>query len=235
MASQLSRQLWQTINDLRRAYRQAMRFAVQSDPHGSEQTSDAWKTVAHRRALLEDMLKAAAPFLGPEPAPVKRPSRSRASSGGRTSRSTASAAREGCPAHKPKIQVGHGQHGRGGDPSTPGHPASTHLELSSLNRVTLEPAAEQAPSSPQDNRLSADNHLPEQESSPNFSLPPRRTLETIATANCPQARRVPGIRISGGRGGAPPPPWADRQVRQDTLPHRSPSGIPAQPLLPAPA
>src|SRR5688572_28819787 len=100
MASQLSHQLWQTIKDLRRAYRQAMRFAVQTDPQGSEETSAAWKTVAHRRALLEDTLKAAAPFLGPEPAPVKRPPRSassirrkvqpilgRASDGGQTSRS----------------------------------------------------------------------------------------------------------------------------------------------------
>lgn len=77
MGSELSRQLWLVINDLRRAYRQAMAIAVQTDPHGTERTSAAWRTVAHRRAQWLEILTASLPFLQAPPIRAQRSPRRR--------------------------------------------------------------------------------------------------------------------------------------------------------------
>lgn len=177
MASQLSRQLWLAINDLRRAYRQAMRFAVQTDPEGNEETSAAWKAVAHRRALLLETLAAAAPFLGPEPAPVKRRPRS-ATTGKRPARPAAPPARNPVPPRSPLSTHG----SAGGRPSrpaalgTPRLPMDHSTKESGLPTSEPERQAEDGLSSIELTYLSA-VHFPGQKSLPNLSLAPRRTLE----------------------------------------------------------
>lgn len=72
---QLPRQLKLNINALSRSFRQALRHATKHDPQGTAETSPAWKAVAARQAMLENMLAAIGPFLQlqtpAEPAPAE--------------------------------------------------------------------------------------------------------------------------------------------------------------------
>lgn len=210
MAGQLSNQLWATIGDLERAYRQALRFAVQTNPHGSEATSAAWRTVAQRRALLEKTLSAAAPFLGPRPVPVQRPSRPRTASKRQPARPPGASA----PSFKSTSTTGTG--------ARPVKPAQA-------SSAPASKPSELAPLSPRCDDLRTNNALPAPDSS--FSLPQSapRPRATSGTARRPGIRRhtleTPRFRII-----APLAP----ALRADHLGPVHACGIPAQPLLPAP-
>ncbi len=60
--SQLPRQLELNLAALSRAFRQALRHAVKTDPQGSEETSAAWQVVAARQTLLLKMMEAVSQF-----------------------------------------------------------------------------------------------------------------------------------------------------------------------------
>ena len=72
--NQLPRQLELNLTALSRSFRQALRYALKTDPQGTAETSPAWQIVAERQVMLLTTLTVVGQFLhGQLPPPLTPP------------------------------------------------------------------------------------------------------------------------------------------------------------------